>query len=197
MTSVLVIGLVSFSILAVAAFIWVLAERADLFKKRGSSDSAGEPDEEPTYRYIARDTLLSPAEISFHGVLRMSLEKMTQLLGKQQVPLLLIKVRLADVLQVDKAATAGDRSAQQSAHNKIDRKHVDFLVCHPETTRPLLAIELDDLSHNRRDRRDRDDFVDAAFHTAQLPILHIPAAASYDPAELTRKIAKAMNLPIP
>jgi hypothetical protein len=72
----------------------------------------------------------------------------------------------------------------QSAFNRISRKRVDFLVCSPKDMKPLFAIELDDHSHNRPDRVERDLFMDAVFNTAGLPLLHIPARNSYDTREL-------------
>lgn len=41
---------------------------------------------------------------------------------------------------------------------------------------PVLAIELDEKSHQRKDRKDRDAFVDQVFQAAALPLLHVPAA---------------------
>ncbi len=35
---------------------------------------------------------------------------------------------------------------------------------------PLAGVELDDSSHNRKDRQDRDVFVEQAFSAAQLPL---------------------------
>lgn len=53
------------------------------------------------------------------------------------------KVGLDDVFYV---AQARD---QISYWNKINRKHVDFLLCDPMTMRPVAGIELDDASHQR------------------------------------------------
>jgi hypothetical protein len=44
---------------------------------------------------------------------------------------------------------------------------------------PLLAIELDDSSHNRPEREDADEFLDAAFDAAALPLVRVPARHSY------------------
>lgn len=58
--------------------------------------------------------------------------------------------------------------------NQISQKHVDFILCSPDDLTPLLVIELDDSSHARLGRRERDAFVDAALAAAGLPILHVP-----------------------
>src|SRR5687768_13442484 len=43
-------------------------------------------------------------------------------------------------------------TGSQSHRNRIDRKHVDFLLCHSEMMKPLVGLELDDQSHGRPDR---------------------------------------------
>lgn len=76
------------------------------------------------------------------------------------------------------------RPDENHAHrNKIDRKHVDFLLFDPATMKSQCGIELDDSSHDRHDRRERDQFVDEVFK-AQLPHLRGPAKAAYSPASL-------------
>jgi hypothetical protein len=82
-----------------------------------------------------------------------------------------------------------DNSQFRAYHNKIDRKHVDFLLCDPETMRPLVGIELDDKSHQRRDRQERDAFVDQVFNAAELPLVHIAAKRGYVVTELTSQLA--------
>ena len=47
-----------------------------------------------------------------------------------------------------------------------------------------LAVELDDSSHRRSDRRQRDAFMDKAFRKAKLPLFHIPCKRSYGAGEL-------------
>jgi len=59
--------------------------------------------------------------------------------------------------------------------NRIDRKHVDFLLCDPATMRPLLGVELDDASHQRRDREQRDRLMEQAFAAAELPLARGPS----------------------
>jgi len=123
--------------------------------------------------YRQRDDFLSAAELSFYRVLR-------QAVGDRAV--ILCKVNLADIFFVTLP------NENQSYRNKIDRKHVDFLVCDPTTLRPRLGIELDDASHGRRDRQRRDEFVDAVFSVAGLPLLRIPAKTGYNPTELLSRV---------
>jgi hypothetical protein len=64
------------------------------------------------------------------------------------------------------------------------------VLCDRNAVRPLLAIELDDSSHNRADRKARDAFVDSALKAAGLPIIHVPASASYNAKKLAAAIDK-------
>lgn len=76
------------------------------------------------------------------------------------------KVRLADLIEPK------TKENWQTAFNKIKSKHIDFVLCDPTSSRPLIAIELDDSSHQNEDRSHRDMFVDRALSSAGLPILH-------------------------
>lgn len=123
------------------------------------------------YPYHTRDHFLSPAEQSFYHVL---------LKAASDWALVCPKVALGDLFY----AKSNDASKFRIYTNKIDRKHVDFLVCDPQTVRPLLGIELDDKSHQRDDRRERDKFVEQVFAAARLPLLRVPARQAYPVAEL-------------
>lgn len=72
--------------------------------------------------------------------------------------------------------------------NRIDRKHVDFLLCDVDTHRPLLEIELDDVSHGTQRAKERDAVKDAAFESAGLPLLRLKARRAYAPAEIAAAI---------
>lgn len=128
--------------------------------------------------YRLRDDFLSPAELSFYKVL--------QLVVKDRATIS-TKVNLADLFFVPRG------EGQQSYRNKIDRKHVDFLLCDPVTMRPLAGLELDDSSHQRADRIERDQFVDAVFQSAGLPLLHFPVRQSYNVAELSAFLAPLLS----
>ncbi len=57
--------------------------------------------------------------------------------------------------------------------NKINRKSIDFLVVTKNHLHPVLAIELDDSSHQKSSRRKRDQFVNRLFEKINLPLLRI------------------------
>lgn len=129
--------------------------------------------------YRQRDDFLSAAEFSFYRVL-------TAGIGSSYV--ICPKVNLADIFLVVNSEKS------QSYRNKIDRKHVDFLLCDSVSMKPILGVELDDKSHARRDRQDRDEFVDQVFKVAGLPILHVTAATGYNPQILADQVRQAIGV---
>lgn len=136
-------------------------------------------EEEVTFPYGLRDDFLSPAELSFFRVLKNELPANWHLVAK---------VNLADLFFVRQP------HRNQAARNRIDRKHVDFVICEALTMKPLLGIELDDSSHARQDRVERDAFVDLVFQAAGLPILHVTAARGYQPALLMQAVRAKMGI---
>jgi len=101
------------------------------------------------------------------------------------------KVRLADIFFVTR------RQENFSYFNRIAQRHVDFLLCDPATLKPLLGIELDDASHQRPRRRERDAFVDEVFRAAALPLLRFPAQSGYNTGEVRAKIMAALGQETP
>jgi hypothetical protein len=149
------------------------AERVDdliaIIQSWLTTDEAGQA--EPQFPYHIRDNFLSPAELYFYQVLQTAVSDWA---------IVLVKVNLGDLFY----ASTGDYGQNMAYRNRIARKHVDFLLCDPETVRPLLAIELDDSSHNRSDRKQRDRFVDGVFAAARLPLVHVPVSHSYPTKKL-------------
>ena len=130
------------------------------------------------YPYGLRDDFLSPAEISFYHVLRSTLAADVTIV---------IKPRLSDILFVRQP------HKNQAARGRIDRRHVDFLLCETATMKPRLVIELDDSSHQQPKAQERDELVDGAVKAAGLPILHVRAAKGYVPQELFAQIQQAIS----
>lgn len=129
--------------------------------------------------YRKREYLLTRAERSFYEVLRRA---------TPPEYVVFTKVRVADILFVERGTET--RMAHQ---NRIDRKHVDFLLCSVTTISPVLVVELDDSSHQTVARADRDAFLDAACTAAGLPTLHVRAREAYDPRQLADMLHDALS----
>ena len=67
--------------------------------------------------------------------------------------------------------------------NKIFRKHVDFLLCEPDTLKPAFGIELvKPVSKN--ETREADQFMEDLFLSAGLPLVHVPSSVRYSEDDL-------------
>jgi Protein of unknown function (DUF2726) len=128
--------------------------------------------------YKSRGRIMTNAEAKFFRVLQKAV---------QDDFLIFAMVRIADLLVVD-----------EGIHNRrgwigrILSKHVDFVLCDPGTLEPKAAIELDDRSHERADRIERDEFVEHAFESARLPLVRIKVAGSYESRSLRQVIDDAL-----
>jgi hypothetical protein len=67
--------------------------------------------------------------------------------------------------------------------NKIFRKHVDFLLCEPDTLKPAFGIELVK-PVGRNETRETDQFMEDLFLSAGLPLVHIPSSDHYSEDDL-------------
>jgi hypothetical protein len=140
---------------------------------------------EAPFPYEPADALLTAAERSFYLVL-------VNAIGEDFG--LFIKVRLADVIAVRPGVSSKHRLG---AFSRISSKHLDFVLCDPETFAVLGAIELDDRSHRANNRRQRDAFIDGALRAAGIPILHVPAQRSYSATKLRVQILDFLENPGP
>lgn len=79
------------------------------------------------------------------------------------------KTRLADIIDI----TIPKSNKEYYSHlNRIKSKHVDYIIC-DEKLNLKTVIELDDYTHNRPDRQERDTFLNRALETAGIKIIHI------------------------
>jgi len=79
------------------------------------------------------------------------------------------KVRVLDLIEPIK----GQRHYKTYLY-KIQSKHVDFVICDKKLSITCI-IELDDNSHNREDRKERDRFLDEVFNSVGYSIIHTKA----------------------
>jgi hypothetical protein len=101
--------------------------------------------------------------------------------------------RFAIMTKVSMADVFFSPTRDPGARNRISQKHVDFLFCDPQTLKPMLGVELDDSSHQRSDRVERDAFVDAVFASTGLPLVHLSARPSYASAEIVAAVEDAIR----
>jgi len=77
--------------------------------------------------------------------------------------------------------------------NRAAQRSLDFVICHPATLQPVVAIELDDATHARPHRQTRDDQVETLMRAAGIPLLHVLTSRTYNVAELAATILPYLN----
>ena len=171
------LGLAVFAIIAVG--IIALFNRS----KRSSPkiDPGWQPPKSDPLPYFKKNYFFSAAERSFYEVLKRLVPEHT----------VFAKVRLLDLVYVGQS-----KESRQSHLNRVQSKHIDFLICDAMLT-PVVAIELDDCSHTRQNRLSRDEFVNQVFATAQLPLLRIPVRRSYAPNDLRNLLSLHLRIATP
>ena len=139
--------------------------------------------------YEQCDSLLSEAELNFYRLLVKVLAHPSEPGGSPQA-VVMSKVSVSDLVQVGKGL---DASSRQSAFNRIKSKHVDFVLCNPETMRTMCVIELDDKSHGTKKAQERDALMDSIYAAAGLPILHVDCRRGYSMQEVGGMIREAVG----
>jgi len=131
-----------------------------------------ESDQEPNFY---KKEFLSKAEGNFYQVL----EK----IAVDNNWVIQSKVRLEALIGVKFEA-----ENRYGLRNTIKSREMDFVICEKTNLKPVLVIELDDSSHQRSDRVERDGNIEKSLREACLPILRVPVSYSYAPETLTQDI---------
>ena len=160
----------------IAAIVLIVV--ALVFVKLSQKGASGDVD----YPYQGAGPLFTPAERSFYGVLSQAVGTNATIFGK---------VRVADIAIPKKGLSRSDR---QKAFNKISGKHFDFLLCNNDDLSVICAIELDDSSHKSEKRQRRDDFLNGVCSAAHIPLIQVPAKASYVISEIKELLAPHLNV---
>lgn len=157
-------------LLASALIVAVIAITVAMLIRRRKTDI-------DAYPYISRGHLFTDAERSFMAVLSQAVAGKAYLLGK---------VSVADVLTPKPTLP---NSEKQSAQNRINSKHFDFVLCRIDTMQILCAIELNDRSHKSAKRQARDEFLRGACASANIPLQVFQTKYSYSVAEIRKSLA--------
>jgi very-short-patch-repair endonuclease len=110
-----------------------------------------------TYSYTAKDLLMTRTETEFFVKLEHAVTERYYVFPQ---------VHLSSLLDHH---VKGQEWKYAFSH--INGKSVDYVLCDRQTLRPTYAIELDDYTHEKADRRERDAEVERIFEEAELPLV--------------------------
>lgn len=82
-----------------------------------------------------------------------------------------------------------ERGEAQKWRNRVDRKTFDFVIT-DERARVLACVELDDSSHGKATRRERDAFLERACEAAGVRLVRVDGKGRYEVEGLVGELAK-------
>ena len=127
--------------------------------------------------YVRLGSILSPSEQHFYKVLLSILNGQATIMAK---------VRIADLLKVRNTIK---KKHFWSYFSKISQKHIDFVLIDPISFKTICLIELDDKSHLRLSRSNRDKFVNHIMVQTGIPLYRFSVKRRYDRKEILEKLS--------
>ena len=124
-------------------------------------------------RYYLKNSIVTPVEKWMYNIIQEEI---------REEYMIAPKVGLKDFIGVKK----GNNYMKYFGH--IAQKHIDFLICQKNTLSPTLGIEIDDTSHEQKNRKKRDQENDEIYKEIGIKILHIPTKIKEE--ELRERIRK-------
>lgn len=118
-------------------------------------------------KYELRADFFNRSEFIFYQIIKSKLPNNFMIFSK---------TRIEDFIRVKEGFWAKETYGLRS---RIKSRHVDFLICN-ENGKPLVAIEIDWLSHMNLERQKRDSFVDNLYNEVWLPIHHIRVGENFE-----------------
>jgi very-short-patch-repair endonuclease len=170
----IIIGLIAIFILSM--LVQYLKQQTISTNKNSSKSTNKNYNYSKSYKSV--NSLLTKAELNFYDTLEPICHELNLTL--------FAKVRMWDLVTV---IAKNNITAYQ---NKVKSKHIDFVICDTRTLKPIICIELDDKSHNRADRKERDRFIDEVLSSSGYTVLHVPCASSYNKDIIRNKIKNAI-----
>ena len=164
--------LIIFVILMAVVFIVLKKFSPDIFN--GEEKVIKSP-----YNYKKKDFLMSRAEHEFFDIL-------VEVVGNQYY--VFPQIHLSTILD-NKVVGQNWRGA----FRHIDEKSVDFVICDKAYIKPILAIELDDRTHEREDRKGRDGEVERILNESGLFLLRFGNNGSFIKEEIKRLILEKLR----
>jgi hypothetical protein len=125
--------------------------------------------------YRAAASVLTPNEQNFYKILKPIADKYGLIV--------FTKIRLADLVTIP----AGQNYIKW--FNKIAQKHIDFILCKNNFS-VKIVFEIDDKSHDKPNRVQRDAFVDKVCETAKIKIVHL---RNFNEAEIENFLRSETN----
>ena len=161
----------------IAAFVILLA--LDFITRKIFNDKESAEIKKSTYHYFAKNAIMTERENKFF-------KQLNEILGNKWF--IIPQVHLSALLN---HKVKGQN--WKAAFRHINGKSVDFVLLSKETMKPICAIELDDSTHNYKNRVERDAEVERIFAEAKLPLARFKNPEKLSRQDIVNTIATAIK----
>ena len=159
------IGLISISI---------YTEKKTKYKKNVEIEDNNTIKEYEYNNYIKRNYIMTTTELKFYK----ELKKVTD------------KNNMTIFAQVNLERIINTKNDEYKYRNKIKSRTIDFVIVSNKNCKIICAIELDDYTHNYKERIERDKFINGLFEKTNLPLLRIKVSNYYNLENIEQSINK-------
>lgn len=132
------------------------------------------------YNYGRKDYLMTKSEHNFFQILNEIFQEQYHIFPQ---------MHLSSIL--DQRKVKGQN--WNAAFRHINGKSVDFVLCDKQYARPVVAIELDDWTHDRETRQTRDKEVERIFEAAKMPLVRFSNYEKLSSSEIKSKINETLS----
>lgn len=160
-------------IVSILIIIVVILLFIDIQLNSNMSSSTSIDEDNYNTKYVKKDYLLTETELKFYRQLKKITDELNLIICPQ--------VTLYEIL----------RNKQYKDFNKIQSKSIDFVITE-QNLKIKLCIELDDISHNKTKRMQRDAFINKLFNDLNIKLLRVPVQNFYDLDDLRNKIKESL-----
>ena len=111
-------------------------------------------------------------------------------ISKELDLMLFTQVSLYNIIEMNNNLSYSER---QTYFNKIANKSIDFVLADKKDCRIKLCIELDDTTHKKKKRIERDNFINKLFQDLEINLLRYPVYEQYYKTTLKSKIQENLK----
>lgn len=90
--------------------------------------------------------------------------------------------------QVDLERIIQVKNNNNSDRNRIKSRSIDFTITSEDCCKIICCIELDDYTHNKNNRIERDNFINNLFNSVNIKLIRIKVNNNYNIEEIINKI---------
>ncbi len=126
--------------------------------------------------YIKKDYVMTQTELIFYR----ELKKVTDKLELSIFP----QVNLERIINV--------KDNNKVDRNKIKSRSIDYTIVNNKNCKIICCIELDDYTHNYKNRIERDNFVNGLFNTVGIKLHRVKVNNTYNLEEIENKLKESL-----